>query len=171
MIKPFCKNNKIAYNFIWILLTSLIVFVDQITKYIVVSNMNLYDIIPVIKGFFNLHFVLNEGAGLGMLANARWVFMTFTTIVIIAVIFLLLKNYFDNIIAYLSLIFILAGGIGNMIDRVFLGKVIDFFQFQIKFFDFIFNVADVFITFGTIMFIIYYLFLYKEQPKGNMNEQ
>ena len=170
MAKPLCKNNRIAYNFIWILITSLIVFVDQITKYLVVTNMNLYDEIPVISGFFNLHFVLNEGAGLGMLSDARWVFMTFTTIVIVVLVFSLFKNYFDDLIAYIAQIFILAGGIGNMIDRVFLGKVIDFFQFQIKFFVFIFNVADVFITFGTILLIVYYLFFYKETPKVTKDE-
>ena len=158
------NRNKFLYNFIWLISTILIVAFDQITKCLVVDNMQLYDEITVIKGFFKLYYVRNSGAGLGLFANARWVFLTFTTIVIIIAIFLLIKNYFDHILAYISLVFILGGGIGNMIDRVFIGEVVDFFQFQIKFFDFIFNVADVFVTFGTVLFVIYYL-LYFDKNK------
>ena len=59
-----------------------------------------------------------------------------------------------------------------MIDRIFLGEVVDFFQFQIKLFDFIFNVADVFVTFGTVLFVIYYLFYYgKDKEKTNVKQQ
>ena len=139
-------------------LTLLIVFFDQFTKFLVVANMKLFDEIVVIEKFFNLYYVRNDGAGLGILSEARWIFISFTFIVIFAVIFLLIKNKFDNILAFFALIFILGGGVGNMIERLFLGEVVDFLQFQIKYFDFIFNVADIFVTFGTIMFLIYYLF-------------
>lgn len=165
MINKLYLKNKTVYQLLWILLTILIVFFDQITKKLVVLNMDLKEEITIIDGFFKLWYVTNDGAGLGLFSNARWVFITFTTIVIIAVIILLIKNFFDHDLAFCSLVFILSGGIGNMIDRLFLGEVVDFFQFQIKFFDFIFNVADVFVTFGTIMFIIYYLFIYDKKDK------
>ncbi len=151
-------KNRLSYNILWILSTLLIVFIDQITKYITVQKMHLYDEIPVIKGFFHLLYVRNPGAGLGMFANSRWVFITFTFVVIIIAIILLVVDFFKNTFANVSIIFILGGGIGNMIDRLVLGEVVDFFQFQIKYFDFIFNVADIFVTFGTIMFVIYYIF-------------
>ena len=170
MINKLYKRNKLIYNFIWIFLTFLIVLLDQFTKNLVVKNMQLYEEIPVIDSFFQLNYVLNDGAGLGLFSNARWVFISFTTLVIILAIILLLKNYFDHTLAYFSIIFILYGGIGNMIDRVFVGEVVDFFQFEIKFFDLIFNVADIFVTFGTIMFVVYYLFIYNNDKKEKDNE-
>ena len=163
MINKIYLRHKFIYNLIWIITTSVIVGLDQLTKALVVKNMELFEEITVIDGFFNLYYVTNDGAGLGLLSNARWVFISFTFIIIFIAIFLLIKNFFNHILAFLSVIFILAGGIGNMIDRLFLGEVVDFFQFQIKYFDFIFNVADVFVTFGTIMFLIYYLFIYDDK--------
>lgn len=163
MINKIYLRHKFIYNLIWIITTSVIVGLDQLTKALVVKNMELFEEITVIDGFFNLYYVTNDGAGLGLLSNARWVFISFTFIIIFIAIFLLIKNFFNHILAFLSVIFILAGGIGNMIDRLFLGEVVDFFQFQIKYFDFIFNVADVFVTFGTIMFVIYYLFIYDDK--------
>ncbi len=167
MIKFLYSKSKLLFNFLWVALTLLIVFIDQITKSLVVSNMELYDEIKVIDGFFNLYYVRNPGAGLGLLANARWLFMFFTSFVIVFAIVLLIKNYFSHSLSFFAIVFILSGGIGNMIDRIFYGSVVDFFQFQIKYFDFIFNVADVFVTFGTIMFVIYYIFLYEDKKVKN----
>lgn len=166
------KNKNIPRQIIWIIITLLIVALDQLTKYLVKVNMSLYDEIPVIPGFFSLNYVRNKGAGLGLFANARWVFMAVTVVVIIAVIILLSVDFFKSRLADISLVFILAGGIGNMIDRIFLGEVVDFFQFQIKLFDFIFNVADVFVTFGTILFVIFYLFYYgKDKEREDDGQQ
>lgn len=161
------NSKKFFYNLIWVLSVLLIIALDQITKFCVVNNMKLYDEMTVIGGFFKLYYVRNSGAGLGMLSNARWVFMTFTSIVIVIVTILLAINYFKHKLANISLIFILGGGIGNMIDRVAFGEVVDFFQFQIKYFDFIFNVADIFVTFGTILFVIYYLCFYEKGKVEN----
>lgn len=171
MIKKFSNSKQIIRNFLWIIATILIVFVDQLTKFLVDKNMQLHDEIPLLKGFFNLYYVRNKGAGLGLFANARWVFISVTTVVIIAVIYLLFKRVFNSIFADVSLVFILAGGIGNMIDRLCFGEVIDFFQFQIRYFDFIFNVADIFVTFGTIMFLVYYLFFYSKESDINKDVQ
>ncbi|MBP3480264.1 MAG: signal peptidase II [Clostridia bacterium] len=164
--------KKIVRHIMWILATAAIVALDQLTKYLVVKNMELYDEISVIPGFFGLNYVRNKGAGLGVLSGARWVFMIVTTVVIIVVSILLFIDFFKSRLADTALVFILAGGIGNMIDRIFLGEVVDFFQFQIKLFDFIFNVADVFVTFGTVLFVIYYLFYYgKDKEKTNVKQQ
>ncbi len=152
-------------NTLWIILGSIIVLLDQITKNLVVKNMELHDEIPVIKGFFNLYYVRNKGAGLGILSNARWVFMSLTSVIIVVSVILLFINYFKHWLADLSIVFIIGGGIGNMIDRIILGEVVDFFQFQIRFFDFIFNVADVFVTFGTILFVIYFIFIFDKQKE------
>lgn len=161
----FKNRNKITvtYSIIWFFSTVMIVVFDQMTKSTVVKNMDLYQEINIINGFFKLYYVRNPGAGLGLLANARWVFMIFTTVVIVFTVLLLTFRYFKHPLANTSLVFILGGGIGNMIDRIAFGEVVDFFQFQIKYFDFIFNVADIFVTFGTVCFIIYYLFFYDKE--------
>lgn len=164
------KNKILIRNLFWIISTILIVFADQITKYLVANNMELYQEVHIIKGFFNLYYVRNSGAGLGMLSNARWVFMIFTSIVIVVVIALLSIDLFKNVLANISLIFILSGGIGNMIDRIFFGEVIDFLQFQIKYFDFVFNIADIFVTFGTILFVVYYLFFHEDKKQNNVSK-
>ena len=75
--------KKIVRHIMWILATAAIVALDQLTKYLVVKNMELYDEISVIPGFFGLNYVRNKGAGLGVLSGARWVFMIVTTVVII----------------------------------------------------------------------------------------
>lgn len=162
-IKKSFKDVTFLYTVVWIISTALIVVFDQFTKYLVVKNMELFDEIPLIKGFFNLFYVRNSGAGLGILSNARWVFMIFTVIVIVIAVYILSVRFFKHNLANVSIVFILGGGIGNMIDRIAFGEVVDFFQFQIKYFDFIFNIADVFVTFGTIMFVIYYLFYYDKE--------
>jgi len=164
--------SNIRKKMLWSVLVAVIVIIDQVSKYIVVKNMDLHDEITIFKGFFNLYYVRNKGAGLGMLANARWVFMSLTTVIIVASIILIAIDYFKHWLAELSIVFIIAGGIGNMIDRVFLGEVVDFFQFQIKYFDFIFNIADIFVTFGTILFVIYFILIYdKPKDKSLIDEQ
>lgn len=163
--------KSIIKNSIWIISVAVIVLIDQITKNLIVNNMELHDEITVIKGFFNLYYVRNKGAGLGILSNARWVFMTLTTIIILGCIVLLVIDFFKHWLADISLIFILAGGIGNMIDRIFLGEVVDFLQFQIKFFDFIFNVADIFVSVGTVLFVIYFVFIYDRQKVESVEDE
>ena len=154
----------------WIILAAvslLIIAADQITKYLVSTKMYIGEEITVIPGFFKLCYVRNRGAGLGILANARWVFLTATVIIIAIIIILLIRNFFKSALADVSMALVFAGGVGNMIDRILMGEVVDFFQFQIKLFDFIFNVADIAVTFGAIIFIIYYLFF---AGKSNTDE-
>ena len=165
-LKKYFSRENIFRNSFCIVFVSVIVLLDQISKNLIVKYMKLHDEIPVIKGFFNLYYVRNKGAGLGILSDARWVFMSLTSVIIVISIALLFIDFFKNKLADIAIIFIVGGGIGNMIDRIFLGEVVDFFQFQIKYFDFIFNVADVFVTFGTILFVIYFIFIYDKQ-KGN----
>ena len=156
-------SKHIIRNIICFFSIFLIVVIDQFSKNLVVQNMKLHDEIPIIDNFFSLYYVRNKGAGLGLLADARWVFMSLTTIVIIVAAALIIIDHFKSVLANISLLFIVAGGIGNMIDRVFIGEVVDFFQFKIRFFDFIFNVSDVFVTFGTILFLVYYIFIFERQ--------
>ncbi len=164
--------KKLLKKYYWILVTAAIVLLDQITKYLVVKFIPLGGEVGVIKGFFKLYHVQNTGAGLGLFQNMRWLFMGVTTIALILILFIMFKGYYRSALSDTAFVFILGGGIGNMIDRIFLGYVVDFFQFQIKYFDFIFNVADIFITFGTILLLIYFTFdLYKHKSKKQQDSE
>ena len=137
-------------------LTLLVVLLDYITKRIVSGNMVLYQSIPVIKGVFNITYVKNTGASFGMMAGARWFFVAVTVILIAAVIYYAVKNKITDKLFLVSASFVVGGGIGNLIDRIATGAVVDFFDFCLINFA-IFNVADCFVVVGAILMAIYYI--------------
>lgn len=137
-------------------LTLLVVLLDYITKRIVSGNMVLYQSIPVIKGVFNITYVKNTGASFGMMAGARWFFVAVTVILIAAVIYYAVKNKITDKLFLVSASFVVGGGIGNLIDRIATGAVVDFFDFCLINFA-IFNVADCFVVVGVILMAIYYI--------------
>jgi signal peptidase II len=153
------KGKKIM---IWAILVVFIIAFDQITKQIASKNIAYGDRIVVIDKFLNLTYHENKGAAWGILQNGRYFFIVLTVIVSVALIYFLIKE--DNILLRISLSFILGGALGNWIDRVVRGSVIDFIDLRLWFFHFnIFNVADTFITVGSIMLAVFVLFFYKEK--------
>ncbi len=133
----------------------LIVLLDQASKYLANLYLNGNPSFLVIPNILSFQYHENKGAAWGILADHRWVFMLISTIAIVAIIIFLFytKNENQPFLFRLSLAFFVGGGIGNMIDRIFLGYVIDFLQFE--FIDFpIFNIADSFITIGAVIMII-----------------
>ena len=131
------------------------VVVDQISKWLVVSNMELGEVIPLIPNFLNLQYITNDGAAMGMLDNARWVFMVFSTVAIAAILFYIFYFRPKDRLILISLSLIAGGGIGNMIDRIYLEYVIDFIDFSDFGFPWIFNLADSFVCIGCGMMILY----------------
>lgn len=147
-----------------------VILLDQLTKYLVARFIPLGGEVDFIPFFINLTHVENEGASFGMLSEHRWVFMLFSSIAIIGIIFFLIKQYRRHRFMTVSLALILGGGIGNMIDRVFRGAVVDFFEFTFVRFA-IFNVADMFITFGAVLLGIYIVFYEKKvEESGKAKE-
>lgn len=140
------------------LIVFLIVIFDQASKYFADSFLKGAESVSVIPGILSFHYHENKGAAWGILADQRWVFLIISTIAIIGIsvyLFCTRKEKFSFLFR-LSLAFFIGGGIGNMIDRVALGYVIDFIQFD--FFDFpIFNVADSFITIGAFLMLLHLL--------------
>jgi signal peptidase II len=130
---------------------------DQITKYLVVANMELYESIDVIPGVFRFTYIQNRGAAFGSLDEHRWIFMVLSTVAIVAIIAFLFWKKPQSKLLLASLILITGGGIGNMIDRVYLGYVIDFLDFcafpQIRMW--VFNVADSFVCIGAGMLALW----------------
>ncbi len=135
----------------------LAVIADQLSKYIVVENIEYHGTVPFIDGVMNFYHTRNTGAAFSMFSDKRWVFMVFSAISMAIIIYLLVTEYKRHVLLNVSLAMILGGGVGNMIDRVRLGYVVDFFRTE--FIDFaIFNVADCFITVGTVLLAIYVIF-------------
>lgn len=141
----------------------LILILDQLTKYFAVKFLMNGESYVIIKGFLQLEYVENFGAAFGILQNRKIFFIIITLAVIIAVIFYLKRNYYYiNRHMKVALTMLLAGAVGNFIDRVRLGYVIDFIHVNFgKFYDFpVFNIADSFIVISTIL-IVYMVLLNK----------
>ena len=151
---------------------------DQLTKYLVVANMELYESIPVIPGVFNFTYIQNDGAAFGMLDDQRWIFLVLSTVAIVGILgFLFWKKPQDKL--FLSaMTLIVSGGIGNMIDRVALGYVIDFIDFCAfpNLWKWVFNVADSFVCIGAGIMILWLILdmikdYKKEKAAANVGEE
>jgi signal peptidase II len=144
-----------------------LVFTDQISKIIVRTSMTLYESIPVITNFFHITFVTNDGMAFGI--NFPFGIYIFSTISLIFTIFLFwylwtVKDH--GIVIRIGLALILAGAIGNLIDRIFLGEVVDFLDFMIKDYHwYVFNLADSYVTVG-MGFILYDSFFIEPKERS-----
>ena len=130
---------------------ALSIFLDQITKYIAVTDLMPIESHPFLPGLVEFRYTTNPGIAFGMLGGKGWLFIPLSSIAIILVIFALIY-YRKKLSPLLSIAMamIAGGGIGNQIDRIARGEVVDFLNFQ--FIDFpIFNVADCFVTVGCVL--------------------
>ena len=148
--------NIKSYRFYFILISILIILSDQLTKYII--NLNHTSLINNDLIFFSIDYVKNYGAAFNILSGSRIFLSTVSTIITLYLIyFILCKKNISNL-NLLSYSLILAGTVGNGIDRIIKGYVIDFIN--LNFIDFpVFNIADISINVGLI-FIIYGLIKY-----------
>lgn len=138
------------------LIALLVLLSDQATKWLVEHKMHLYESIPVIDGFFYLTSHRNRGAAFGILQDKIWLFVSITLIVIGFVIYYLwqLKEE-KNPGMSTAFALILGGAVGNLIDRLRLGEVVDFLHFQFGAYQFpIFNIADSSIVIGVLLLLV-----------------
>ncbi len=126
-----------------------ILFFDQAAKFLVIKNLSLNESIPVLRGIFHISLVHNRGAAFGLLNNQVPVFIA-ATLLAIVLIALSLKNSKANRLSLynISLYLILGGALGNLIDRLLFGYVIDFLDFRVWP---VFNIADSAITIGAVL--------------------
>ena len=136
-----------------ILIIVLCIAADQLTKICAAANLKDISTLPIIENIFHFTYVENRGAAFGMLADHRWVFMILSVVGIAAIFVYLTVTKPKSWWMRLAQCFIVGGGVGNMIDRIARGYVIDFID--CRFIDFyVFNVADSFVCVGCAMFII-----------------
>ena len=140
---------------ILILLAPLVLVIDQLTKVYIDRSMQLYQSIPVIDGLFSITYLRNKGAAFSFLADASWrlpFFMLVSLIAVVAIMVAFVKLRDDQRFAAVSLTLILSGAVGNLIDRVRLGEVIDFLDVFWKSHHWpAFNVADSAICVGVAL--------------------
>lgn len=148
---------------IWVAVIFVIVLLDQLTKYMVVKNIDLGNSITIIEQFFYLAHWRNKGAAWGIMQNGRAIFIPVTIVVSIVLVYIMHK--YENKLLRFSLSLILGGAIGNLIDRIFRPDgVVDFLDFHFGSYRFpTFNLADSFVVVGTIILAYYMLFIYKEK--------
>lgn len=154
----------------WMIVATAIVVADQLTKWAIIQWLPLYDKVPI-NSFINLTHQKNTGAAFSFLADAggwqRWFFITLSTTVsvVIAVWMWRIRNDGQNVLMA-GLALVLGGAVGNLIDRVLLGHVTDFFQVWFGSWPFpSFNVADAGISVGAALLIIDALFFSGKQQK------
>lgn len=128
------------------------VALDQLTKWLAVVYLQGAPSFPLWKDVLHFTFVKNEGAAFGILKDQRWIFMIFSTLAIVGMMVYLFKFPPKSRWMQVSLAMLIGGGIGNMIDRLLLGYVIDFIDFTLIDFA-VFNVADSFVTVGAALMI------------------
>lgn len=141
---------------IYILIILGLIGLDQISKFLAVKYLVNIGSIPIIKDIFHLTYVENRGAAFGMFQNNQMIFVVVALAACIFGLYYLYKKQI-NLLGKSAIILIIAGAIGNLIDRVRLGFVVDYFDFRIVW-NYVFNVADVFVVIGTILLCIYIIF-------------
>lgn len=141
-----------------------VIILDQITKYLTVAGIPLGTEVPVLPGLFHFTYVRNTGASFSMLEGSGWLFVAVLVIFTLALIVILKRKIVTKPFELWCLAAIWAGGVGNAIDRIRLGYVVD--MIEVEFMQFaVFNVADIFITCGCIALIVYVL-LFDREAKG-----
>ena len=156
------KKKKI-FLAVDIILIILLVALDQVTKYLACVYLQDKPAIPLIKGILELNFLKNSGAAFGMLQNQKVFFILVAVLILFIIAYVLFRMPDDKKynIMHILLVMIASGAAGNMIDRIRQDYVVDFIYFVIINFP-IFNVADIYVTVSTFLFVILFLFYYKE---------
>lgn len=147
--------KKKYYVGISLLVAFLIIVIDQVTKWIIASSMKIGDSYEVIPNFLNITSHRNNGAAWGILSGKMFFFYIITVIILIVLVLFFIKEAQYNLFMQLAISLLFAGALGNFIDRLFNGEVVDFIDTNIFGYDFpIFNVADSSLTIGVILVII-----------------
>ena len=143
----------------------LLLGLDQWVKAYVVQQIPLGEVRSWIPNLVSLTYLQNRGAAFSMLQDQQWLFAVITLVVMVGAIWYLHKHMEDSLLLVFGLTLIIAGGLGNFIDRMSQGFVVD--MFHLDFINFaIFNVADSYLTVGVIILLIAML---KEEVNGNKN--
>lgn len=145
----------------YIFLTILLVAADQLVKYLVLTHIPLGGSVPFIPYVMDLTYVQNTGAAFSMLSDHTWLLTLCSVVMSVILAVAVWKKFFSHPLGRTALTLVLAGAIGNLIDRAMRGFVVD--MFHTLFMEFaVFNVADICVVVGGIAAGMYYVFLYEK---------
>lgn len=164
------KKSSIVYGICGLAGILLLTFIDQWTKYLAVLHLKNQESIVLIPGVFQLQYLENHGAAFGILQGQQWIFFLMTIVYLVAAVWIYLripktKKYFP---LHMIAVVLTAGALGNFIDRISQGYVVDFFYFSLIDFP-IFNVADIYVVLSFIGLAICILFVYKDKDFAFLN--
>ncbi|KXT81056.1 Lipoprotein signal peptidase [Streptococcus sp. DD11] len=142
-----------------------LVLLDQLVKFYIVSDFKLGQVRDFIPQLVSLTYLQNTGAAFSMLENQQWLFTLVTFLVIGGAVYYLIKHLRASKWLLAGLTLVIAGGLGNFIDRLRQGFVVDMFQLEFIHFA-VFNVADMYLTFGVAILL---LLMIKEEKDGSKN--
>lgn len=146
----------------YILLIIAVFALDQKLKLMFVDHIGMLNEMPVIDGFFYLHVIRNDGIAMGMLANHQGAVIIVTALIMLLITaYIVVKRNKEAPIMLFSLCLIVAGGVGNLVDRLRLGYVIDYLDFRV--WPYIFNFADICIVVGCFLLIF---LVFRDAKKG-----
>ena len=147
---------------LYAVLVVALVALDQLVKYLVVQNIPLCEYVPFLPHILDLTYVQNTGAAFSLLEEHTWILTIVSLVVSVLLVVLLVKKVFPRPFAMAALSMVLAGAVGNLIDRALLGYVTDMFETLFMRFA-VFNVADICVVVGGIAFCVYYLFFHGKE--------
>lgn len=150
------------YRLITLVPAVILIVLDQWFKFLAVAHLKGKPAFPIIKDVFELLYTENTGAAFSILENQRWFFVVITSVVMVFLLLVILNGrYRKDKLLTASFVLVLAGGIGNLIDRIAYGYVVDFLYF--KWINFpVFNFADCCLVIGTALMLIFFFFVYED---------
>ncbi len=161
MEKP--KKKTLRNTLLVLISGAVLLAADQISKYFIELYLKPVGSVTVIPHFLELSYLENTGAAFGLLQGQTWLLALVTAIAFAGIIVLVLRYQNHSFFSLACAALVLAGGLGNLLDRFLRGYVIDFFH--VLFFGYIFNFADCCITVSAVLFLIHVFFFAKEKPK------
>lgn len=151
------------------LAAAAILALDQWVKYWITVNLPLGESMPLLPGFVQLRTVHNFGAAWSSFSGMRWLLVGVTSVIVLAVAYVLVRRIVRHPLGVAACFLILSGGLGNIIDRVRLGYVVDMFDFQFMNYP-VFNVADIAVVCGAVLAVVYYLWFYEKYDKKDKQD-
>ena len=155
------KNNIMKYILFIVIL--VLILLDQVVKFLADKILSKYETLAVIPSILHLTFVKNYGAAFGILQNKRIFLLLITLAILVFIIWYLFRSNTNNNLFFWSVILIVSGGVGNFIDRLFRGYVIDYIDIRLINFS-VFNLADSYVFIGAVLMMSYFIFI---EPKQN----
>ena len=151
--------------FLILFLISLFTAIDQFIKMLVITNLKPIGTVDFIPHLLEFSYVENFGVAFGFLSGLSWLIIALTVIVLIGLLVFVLRYKHHTFLSYTACVLIAAGGIGNVIDRIAFGYVVDYIH--VLFFPYVFNFADCCVVIGAILFAVWYLFIKDKKEQGD----